>query len=113
MSDPAQTQPASSRGWLVFSAVLVAVFLIGLLLSTIVERRVEAKTTLRALQPVAANEADNEAMAKVLQMPDVKAKFELSGAATAPTTPEQFAARIAEEDAAWGRVVREANIKAD
>ena len=55
----------------------------------------------------------NEAMSKVLQMPDVKAKFELSGAATAPTTPEQFAARIAEEDAAWGRVVREANIKAD
>lgn len=55
----------------------------------------------------------NEAMNKVLQMPDVKAKFELSGAATAPTTPEQFAARIAEEDAAWGRVVREANIKAE
>ncbi len=55
----------------------------------------------------------NEAMSKVLQMPDVKAKFELSGAATAPTTPEQFAARIAEEDASWGRVVREANIKAD
>lgn len=55
----------------------------------------------------------NDAVTKVLQMPDVKAKFELSGAATAPTTPEQFAARIAEEDAAWGKVVREANIKAD
>ena len=55
----------------------------------------------------------NDAIVKVLQMPDVKAKFELSGAATAPTTPEQFAARIADESVAWAKVVKDANIKAE
>ncbi len=53
----------------------------------------------------------NGAVVKVLQMPEMKAKFELSGAAPAPTTPEQFAARIAQEDTSWSKVVREANIK--
>ncbi len=55
----------------------------------------------------------NDAIVKVLQLPDVKAKFELSGAATVPTTPEQFAARIAEESVAWAKVVKDANIKAE
>ena len=55
----------------------------------------------------------NDAVVKVLQMPEVKAKFELSGAATAPTTPEQFAARIAEESAGWAKVVKDANIKVE
>lgn len=55
----------------------------------------------------------NDAIVKVLQMPDVKAKFELSGAATAPTTPEQFAARIADESVGWAKVVKDANIKAE
>ena len=53
----------------------------------------------------------NEAIVKVLQMPEVKARFELSGAAPAPSTPEQFAARIADENASWSKVVREAGIK--
>ncbi len=55
----------------------------------------------------------NEAFVQVLQMPDVKAKFEQSGAATAPTTPAQFGARINQENDAWSKVVREANIKLD
>jgi tripartite-type tricarboxylate transporter receptor subunit TctC len=55
----------------------------------------------------------NEAIVKVLQMPEMKAKFELSGAAPAPSTPEQFAARIADENASWSKVVREANIKTE
>lgn len=55
----------------------------------------------------------NEAFVKVLQMPEMKAKFEMSGALPAPSTPEQFAARIAQEDASWSKVVREANIKAE
>ena len=53
----------------------------------------------------------NEAVVKALQMPEVKAKFALSGAATAPTTPEQFGKRIADEDVIWSRIIREANIK--
>lgn len=55
----------------------------------------------------------NEAIVKVLEMPEVKARFEAAGAASAPSTPEQFSVRIAEEDANWGRVVREANIKVE
>lgn len=55
----------------------------------------------------------NDAVVKVLQMPETKGKFELSGAAPAPTTPEQFGERIAEEDARWSRVVRESNIKSE
>lgn len=55
----------------------------------------------------------NDAFVKVLQMPDVKARFEASGAAAVPTTPERFAARIAQENESWGRIVREANIKAE
>lgn len=55
----------------------------------------------------------NEATVKVLQMPEVKAKYEAVGAAPAPSTPEQFASRIAQEDASWSKVVREANIKGE
>ncbi len=55
----------------------------------------------------------NEAVVKVLQMPEMKGKFEMSGAAPAPSTPEQFAARIADENASWSKVVREAGIKAE
>ena len=53
----------------------------------------------------------NEAVVKALQLPEVKAKFALSGAATAPTTPEQFGKRIADEDVIWSKIIREANIK--
>ena len=53
----------------------------------------------------------NDAVVKALQVPEVKAKFALSGAAAAPTTPEQFGKRIADEDTNWSRVIREANIK--
>ncbi|MCA0239972.1 MAG: tripartite tricarboxylate transporter substrate binding protein [Proteobacteria bacterium] len=55
----------------------------------------------------------NEAIVKVLQMAEVRARFESTGAAPAPSTPEQFAARIADENASWSKVVREANIKTE
>jgi tripartite-type tricarboxylate transporter receptor subunit TctC len=55
----------------------------------------------------------NEAMTKVLAMPEVQAKFEATGAMAAPSTPEAFAARLADESASWGTIVREANIKAE
>lgn len=53
----------------------------------------------------------NEAVVKALQLPEVKAKFALSGAAAAPTTPDQFGKRIADEDVSWSKTVRDANIK--
>ena len=55
----------------------------------------------------------NDAVNKVLSMPEVQAKFEAAGAAATPSTPEQFAARLAEEYASWGTIVKEANIKGD
>jgi tripartite-type tricarboxylate transporter receptor subunit TctC len=55
----------------------------------------------------------NEAVAKVLALPDVKAKFEGAGAATTPSTPEQLGARLAEEYGNWAVVVKEANIKVE
>ena len=63
--------------------------------------------------PREAIEKISDAMAKVLAMPDVQAKFEAAGAMAAPSTPEAFAARLAEESASWGTIVREANIKTD
>lgn len=86
MSDPTPTQPGSpARGWLVFAAVLVAVFVLGLLLSTIIERRAEAKTTVRVLQPVAATESDNAKWGvnwpreygswKETEIPDTRTKY--------------------------------------
>lgn len=55
----------------------------------------------------------NEAVVKALQLPEVKAKFALSGAAAAPTTPDQYGKRIGDEDLSWGKIIREANIKLD
>jgi tripartite-type tricarboxylate transporter receptor subunit TctC len=55
----------------------------------------------------------NDAVVKVLQIPDLKAKFENAGALAAPTTPEQYGARIQEEAVSWGKIVREANIKGE
>ncbi|MFT3820831.1 MAG: tripartite tricarboxylate transporter substrate binding protein [Rubrivivax sp.] len=66
-----------------------------------------------AATPKAVVSKLNEAIVKVLQMPEMKARFEQSGAAPAPSTPEQFAARIADENASWSKVVREANIKTE
>lgn len=55
----------------------------------------------------------NDVVTKVLAMPEVQAKFEAAGAAATSTTPEQFAARLADEYARWGAIVKEANIKGE
>ena len=55
----------------------------------------------------------NDAVTKVLAMPEVQAKFEAAGAAATSSTPEQFSARLAEEYASWGAIVKEANIKGE
>lgn len=59
MSEPTSQGPTAIKGWIVFSAVLVAVFAIGLLLASVMERRAEAKQGQRDLQPIAAWESDN------------------------------------------------------
>ncbi len=56
MSD---SSPSVIKGWMVFAAVLVAVFAIGLLLASILERRAEGAQGQRVLQPVARWESDS------------------------------------------------------
>ena len=48
-----------------------------------------------------------------LQLPDVKDALLAQGAETTPTTPAEFGAFVKAEVAKWGRVIKEAGIKAD
>ena len=53
----------------------------------------------------------NEAIVKALQSPEMKAKYAAIGQDLAWSTPEEFAAFIAEETARWNKVIRTAGIK--
>ena len=55
----------------------------------------------------------NTDIARVLQLPDVKANLSGQGIEAAPSSPEALAATIKDDYARWGKVIREANIKAD
>jgi tripartite-type tricarboxylate transporter receptor subunit TctC len=55
----------------------------------------------------------NTDIARVLQLPDVKANLSGQGIEPAPSSPEALAATIKDDYARWGKVIREANIKAD
>ena len=55
----------------------------------------------------------NADIARVLQLPDVKANLSGQGIEAAPSSPEALAATIKDDYARWGKVIREANIKAD
>jgi len=52
-------------------------------------------------------------MAKVMQQPDFRERIANMGAGVVGSTPEQFGAFMKSESAKWGRVIREANIKAE
>jgi len=51
-------------------------------------------------------------IAKVLALPDIKAKLIALGCDAVGSTPEEFSARIQSEIPFWGSVIRAANIKA-
>jgi tripartite-type tricarboxylate transporter receptor subunit TctC len=55
----------------------------------------------------------NEALRRVLAMKDVQAVFAQQGIDAAPGSPEQMAATIRADLARWGKVVKEARMKAD
>jgi len=55
----------------------------------------------------------NAAIVKALHDPAVKERFLSDGAETVGGTPEEFAALIGAELKKWGRVIKEAHIKAD
>ena len=50
---------------------------------------------------------------KILAQPDLQKKFEGQGAETVKMTPDEFGRFIKMEMTKWGRVVKEANIKAE
>lgn len=53
----------------------------------------------------------NAEIAKIIAMPDMKAKMEGLGLEHAPNTPEQFAEFGRNEIAKWTRIVKEGNVK--
>jgi len=50
---------------------------------------------------------------KILGMPDVQAKLTTQGAIPGGNSPQEFAAFVKAEIAKWGKVIRDANVKAD
>ena len=55
----------------------------------------------------------NTEIARVMRMPEVKDRLAASGAEAVSSTPEQFGAFIKSEMVKWGKVIRDAKIKAD
>ncbi len=50
---------------------------------------------------------------KILKMPDVQPKLAAQGAIPEGNTPQEFAAFVKAEIAKWGKVIRDANVKAE
>ena len=50
---------------------------------------------------------------KILNAPDVKAKFLAQGIMVDTNSPAEFARAIREDNARWGKVIRDAGIKAE
>jgi len=63
--------------------------------------------------PVAIVRKMNAAIASIVQMPDVKAKFADQGMEAAASTPEEWRAAMQTEAAQWARVIRDAHITAN
>jgi tripartite-type tricarboxylate transporter receptor subunit TctC len=55
----------------------------------------------------------NADVTKVLQSPDLRARFAASGIDVITTSPQDFAALIRKDYERWGKVVKEAGIRAD
>jgi tripartite-type tricarboxylate transporter receptor subunit TctC len=55
----------------------------------------------------------NQALARVLERPDVQERLRADGVEPAPSTPEEFARLLAREIATWKKVVKVGNIKID
>jgi tripartite-type tricarboxylate transporter receptor subunit TctC len=55
----------------------------------------------------------NSEIGAILRLPDVAEKIASQGGEIVAGTPESFAAFLPADSAAWGRLVREANVKVD
>ncbi|GAA5232459.1 tripartite tricarboxylate transporter substrate binding protein [Verticiella sediminum] len=58
-------------------------------------------------------QAYNDALAKVLAMPDIQAKFQSAGLKPMPGKPEELDRQIREDAAMWQKVITEQDIKAE
>ena len=55
----------------------------------------------------------NAGLVRVLNMPDVQERIRALGMTPSPSTPEEFERQIRADYALWGKVVKQAGIKAD
>jgi tripartite-type tricarboxylate transporter receptor subunit TctC len=63
--------------------------------------------------PLAIAEKVSADVAKVLAMPDIRARLAAIGLEPVGTTPAEFAAIVRKDYEKWGKVIRDANIKLD
>jgi tripartite-type tricarboxylate transporter receptor subunit TctC len=55
----------------------------------------------------------HQEVARIVHLPEIKAAMEAQGAKPVGNTPAELARVIADDTARWGRIIREANIKAN
>ena len=55
----------------------------------------------------------NTEVMRIMQLPDITRRMEVEGERHTPNTPEQFAQFVRGEAAKWGKVVKEAGLKAE
>ena len=55
----------------------------------------------------------NSALTRVLTMPDVQERIRALGMMPSPSTPEEFDQQIRTDYALWGRVIKQAGVKAE
>jgi tripartite-type tricarboxylate transporter receptor subunit TctC len=55
----------------------------------------------------------NEGLVKVLNLPEVQERIRALGMTPSPSTPEEFDKQIRADHALWGRVVKQAGVKAE
>jgi tripartite-type tricarboxylate transporter receptor subunit TctC len=63
--------------------------------------------------PRAIVELLNAEVHRALALPEIREKFSGLGADPTPSTPERFAAVMAADAEKWGRVIRQAGVRAD
>jgi tripartite-type tricarboxylate transporter receptor subunit TctC len=77
----------------------------------------EADTFFAMLVPAGTPKAIVDALygetIKILKLPDVKERFAAIGVDVVGNTPDEFAAQIKAEIAKWGKVIKDASIKAE
>ena len=77
----------------------------------------EARSTYAILAPAATPrpvlQRLNQEIIKILQMPDVQARFQALGIERADSTPEEATLRLGQELAKWGKAIKDSSIKVD